>query len=664
MRKMKKSVIWTAVLIAVALILAAVYLIGPVRENAPVATETTAAAEPMNAVRVKNADELLAAIAPDTEIILEVGTYILSEADNYGEFISEYCRWEERYDGYELTVSGVENLTLRGSGADVTVLETDPRYADVISLEYCDNVLLEDVTLGHTRDRGECGGGVINLLAVRNMTMNRLGIFGCGVVGVQADGCSGITVTDSDIYECSSSAVGLYGCKDVTIYGCRVYDIGEEAYGGYTFFDIQGSSGVFIENNRLSDSTLNNLLSVTFSNVLLKNNLFENNRPREAAFSGSNINITMEDNRFEGNTIRNWYSYEPIAKDADGKILTEADLEALYRTQAEENHQPRQEIHVSSVDEFLAAIGPDTEIILDAAVYDLSTATGYGVSESDYYCWEDIFDGPGLVIRNVSNLTIRSNDGRHTEHTIEAVPRYADVLQFRACSDITVSGFTAGHTQEQGSCTGGVLEFCDSDRITVDNCGLFGCGILGVQADNCSNVVVQNSTIYECSQGGIEMHNVDGIVIEGTSFRDIGGRYVIRLNNCKNAMVDGMEVLLKEAGTYEASTVEQEKTFALQAAVNDFANSYLYNDREYLQIYLAAGYEPEPWVSEYECLNLRWVEITYDHVKALLREGSAVFEVPFQEWNGDWVEENDLRYLRITVVEEEGRFLVSNCQEG
>ena len=95
---------------------------------------------------------------------------------------------------------------------------------------------------------------------------------------------------------------------------------------------------------------------------------------------------------------------------------------------------------------------------------------------------------------------------------------------------------------------------------------------------------------------------------------------------------------------------------------NDFANSYLNNDREYMQIYLAEGYEPELWPSEYECRNLYWFEITYDHVKALQEAGSVVYEVPFQEWNGDWVDVNDIRYLQITVIEEDGIFKVSNCQ--
>lgn len=679
MQQRKEPGFWIGLLAVIAVVFTVVCLMTSQREvsavsppeveiTMPTAEEWTAemampTAGERTVITVKNADEFLAAIGPNTEIRMEPGNYILSESESYGKTISDYCIWEERFDGYELRICNVVDLTIRGSGAHVTTLETDPRYANVMSLAHCSNVVLEDFTAGHTRDRGECGGGVIDLSNCNAITMNRMGLFGCGVVGVTADGCSGITLTDSDIYECSSSAVGMYNCSDVVIFGCRIRDIGDEQYGGYTFFDIQDCTGVFIENNQLSDSSLSSLVSVAQSKVLLKNNLFERNRPQSGAFSGSRVSITLDGNRFENNTIRNWYSNAEAAQDTDGKTLTETDLNCLYGTESESIATPQLEVHVSTVDELIAAIGPDRDIILDAAVYDLSTATGYGTSENEYYCWEDIFDGPGLVIRNVSNMTIRSNDGKFTEHTIEAVPRYADVLQFRACSNITISGFTAGHTKEPGSCTGGVLEFQDSDGITVDTCGLFGCGILGVQAENCGNVIVQNSTIYECSQGGIDMRNVDGIVIEGTSFRDIGGRNIIRLASCRNAMVDGNMVLMGEYGYYEATSVEQEATLALERAVNDFANSYLNGDREYMQIYLASGYEPQPWVTDYEFSNLYWLEVRYDHVQTIREKGSVTMEVPFKEWNGEWADEQDVRYLLVTIIEENGIFKVSDCRE-
>lgn len=655
----RKPSFWISLLGVIAILFVAVCLVtSPAEEAAPM-EETTEATEPVTVVNVKNPDELLAAIAPNTEIILEPGTYILSEAAGYGTIGNEYYTWTQVYDGYELTLTGVENLTIRGSGLHVTVLETDPRYANVIVMQNCANVVMEDFTAGHTRNRGECGGGVLSLSACNGVSMNRLGLYGCGVVGLMTDGSTDIVLTDSDIYECSSSAAFLMNSHDVTVSGCRIYEIGDVTYGGYTFFDIQACTGILIVNNELSDSTLNCLLSTAVSEVELKNNLFSNNRPQSAAFSGSGQSITMDGNRFEDNTIRNWYAFEETAKDKNGEILTEDALNDLYGTEPTEPSETQLEIHVSTVDEFIAAIGPNKDIVLDSALYDLSTATGYGTSSGDYYYWEDIFDGPGLIIRDVTNMTIRTATGNKDKHTIAAIPRYADVLNFRACSNITLSGFTAGHTKEQGSCAGGVLEFHDCDEITVDSCGLFGCGIRGVETDNCANVTVKNSEIYECSIGGILMRNTKSATVLNTTFRDIGGDSILQFISCSDVVVDEESVIGKAGGSYSIQTEEQRLTGELNAVVNDFSLYYLMNEAEGMAQYTSSGYEPEPWTGSSEAFTM-WFEVTYSHVQALQEAGSMVFEVPFRDSFEDI--DKDPRYLLVTVIEEDGAFKVSNCQ--
>ena len=656
----KKPGFWISLLGVVAILFVAVCLVtSPAKEEVPEAAieETTS----VNVVTVSNADEFLAAIAPNTEIVLEPGTYILSEAANYGKSWPEYYAWREVYDGWQLTLTNVENLTIRGSGSVVTIIETDPRYSEVLALENCSNVTLEDFTAGHTRNRGVCGGGVVELTTCQNITMNRLGLYGCGVIGLSTDGCTGITVNGCDIYECSSSAVWLTQSHDVTVTGCRIYDIGGDEYGGYTFFEIANSSGIVIENNQMSDSDLNHLVVTYSSMVELKNNLFSNNRPQSGAFGGSEVSITMDGNRFEDNAIRNWYAGEVTAKDKNGKPLTEEDLHQLYDPEPEPTQalEPQLEIHVSTVDEFIAAIGPDKDIVLDAELYDLSTATGYGTTSGTYYRWEDIFDGPGLIITNVSNMTIRTATGDRNKHTIAAIPRYADVLNFRACDNITLSGFTAGHTKEPGSCAGGVLEFNDCDTMTVENCGLFGCGILGVQAENCSDITVKNTEIYECSTGGVQLRSVDGVTLDGTTFRDIGGSTVIYMSQCKNAVIDGKEVIGSKISSYQESTREQELAYALNEVVNGFAYSYLAGEEEFMEMYLASGYTPEPWAGDSEAFTM-WFELTYSHVETLQQAGSLVFEVPYRDGWSDI--DQDPLYLLVTVIEEDGAFKVSDCK--
>ena len=239
-----------------------------------------------DAVSVHNVDELLAAIAPDTVIQLESGTYNLSGAKGYGlPSESPYCAWTEKYDGFELMLQNVKNLTIRGSGKVNTTLECDPRSASVINLKNCENVTLEDFTAGHTLELGQCSSGVIYLQNCTGVGMNRLGIYGCGMIGLQAADSKDISLADSDVYDCSSSAAEIISCEDVSISGTRIYRIGSEEYGGYTYFDIGSSRNVTVENCEISDSSLMYLAIVTGSTVQMKGNLFSNNRTQLEAFN-------------------------------------------------------------------------------------------------------------------------------------------------------------------------------------------------------------------------------------------------------------------------------------------------------------------------------------------------------------------------------------------
>lgn len=221
--------------------------------------------------------------------------------------------------------------------------------------------------------------------------------------------------------------------------------------------------------------------------------------------------------------------------------VTEAPTEAFQVTVRPVISGAQAQVHVSTADEFLAAIAPDTEIILDAALIDLSEATGYGEGEGEYYYWHEEFDGPELYITGVSNLTIRGGGNDRTANVLSAVPRYADVLSFENCSNIYVTGFTAGHTKEPGSCAGGVLHFWNSQDILVENCGLYGCGIVGVQGDSSRNMQIIGNDIYECSTGGVYFSNCDDVNVDGNTFRDLGGPD-FRVYGCGTITCNGEKV--------------------------------------------------------------------------------------------------------------------------
>ena len=505
-----------------------------------VPAETTAAAEAEGVYTVSNVDDFIAAIGPDREIRLEPGTYDLSTASTYaGETGNEWCFWDEVYDGYELVIQLTNNLTITGAGKGVTILSAGPRYAQVLRLNSCHNVSMTGFTAGHTKEPGACVGGVICLEYDRGVSIRDVGLYGCGVTGVSADNCTDLTVANSDIYECSYNGIQVLNSTGVNVVNCRLYDLGKtEEWEADAIFSLDSSSDITISDCEIYDNLSQYFVrSSGVDEVVLKNNVFQGNWAQESAFGTFGDFVTLDGNTFEDCWVYRWFSDGCGVVDPEGNTITEDMMNGLIPEETVPDG-PKTTVTVTNADEFLAAIGPNTEIVIDAETIDFSTAKDYGGGPKKYYRWEDIYDGPALVIAGADNLTIRSKDGKTKNHTISAVPRYANVLTFINCDNLVLSGFTAGHTKEPGVCVGGVLRFQNCTMISVDNCGLFGCGTLGVDAEACTSITLRSSEIYECSNGGVQMLDTTGITIEKCTFRDLGGNNLM-LSGCSDVTVDG-----------------------------------------------------------------------------------------------------------------------------
>ncbi len=510
-------------------------------------TEVTSFTEPVQegSKVITTVDELLAAIRPGAEIILGEGEFRLDTASDYGQRKGPWYIWNDLGLGnYELQIQYVEGLTIRGAGKGKTSLITAPRSANVLSFVDSEHVTLADMTLGHTEMAEACEGGVIRLTSVEDMKLEGLGLYGCGTLGVMAYEAENLMMTDCEIYECSAGAVHLSLCEDVTIRKSSIHSIGEEMP-AQQLFAIWGGEEITISDCEISDNYVQNLMILdSMEAVVLRNNRFVSNRVSEAAFFFYSRGAVLDGNTFEDMQLRNWYvrgSQTAVDASGDPVFFEDPVQETMAITPGEPvpvSTGEQKTVKVKDVEAFLKAIAPDTCITLDTSLLDFSQARSYKTAQklfeehpqdsivypedSDYYYWENNYDGPSLVIRNVTNLTIQGKSDDRTKCTLSAVPRYADVLTFENCSAITLSGFTAGHTVEPGLCDGGVFKLENSENILIDNCGMYGCGTEGVFGDSSRNIQIVNSEIYECSYSGIVLNRCDTVAISATLIRDIG----------------------------------------------------------------------------------------------------------------------------------------------
>ncbi|MBR4157292.1 MAG: hypothetical protein IKR07_00090 [Oscillospiraceae bacterium] len=191
---------------------------------------------------------------------------------------------------------------------------------------------------------------------------------------------------------------------------------------------------------------------------------------------------------------------------------------------------------VSSTKELIDAIAPDTAILVEPGYYNLSEYLQAAWEDSgEEWNWlqslpyvevETYFDGVGLVIENADGLSIfgRGNTAE-TELVIE--PRYADVIRFQYCDELSLSRLTLGHT-ETGECVGSVLRFDLCSEVDLNAMDLYGCGVNGIYADNTCDLRVRDSVIRDCSYGPIDLTYISGVwlfedcVMSGSS----GGAFI------------------------------------------------------------------------------------------------------------------------------------------
>ncbi len=188
-----------------------------------------------NHVYVYDMEGLIDAIAPNTTITIEAGEHNLSDYLNeiwneYGESWNdthEYVKLEEVFDGVQMSIEKVSNLTIKGvdprkvehngeadseiPGSNVeTSIVIDPRYAAIFTFNYCSNITIADLKIGHT-ERGECVGNVCDFYMTRGIVFANTDIYGCGVYGIGMEYNSGdLCVFDSNIHDCSYGPILTY----------------------------------------------------------------------------------------------------------------------------------------------------------------------------------------------------------------------------------------------------------------------------------------------------------------------------------------------------------------------------------------------------------------------------------------------------------------------
>ena len=196
---------------------------------------------------VSDAAELLEAIGSHRTVFLKPGTYDLTgwieEATRYDGPGNPAIALEEVFDGWEIRVKNVEDLTLCAlDPSQKTELTVSPRYADVLGFDGCDRIALRGLTLGHTPEPGECVGAVLEFRDCGSVSLSALELYGCGTWGVCTESVESLLLEGSRIYDCSYGLLALSRTADALAVGCDL----ETRYDGLAALDISESRAEFL----------------------------------------------------------------------------------------------------------------------------------------------------------------------------------------------------------------------------------------------------------------------------------------------------------------------------------------------------------------------------------------------------------------------------------
>ncbi len=190
---------------------------------------------------------------------------------------------------------------------------------------------------------------------------------------------------------------------------------------------------------------------------------------------------------------------------------------------------PDDSIHVDNVADFLEAIKPGAKITIEPGLYNLELdkiweEQGEAWNEAhEYLELVDSFDGRELWIKNCDDLKISGGGDNFKETEIVVMPRYAAVMHFEKCKNVTVENMTMGHT-DTGECTGNVIDLYGCKNVEINNMDIYGCGVYGLGLWNgCADITVNNSVIRDCYYGPFEFNKGKGaLTFNECTLRDCG----------------------------------------------------------------------------------------------------------------------------------------------
>lgn len=224
------------------------------------------------------------------------------------------------------------NLALIGGG-DVRFSGYRPD-ANILTLQYCTNILIHNITLSHLRrtERDSCTGDVISVRESEDISIYDCDLNGSGIVGVRLKNVSNIFMFGNTFHENSSWALHAWDSESITLMNNLLFQNGGVVFNnGFQYtndLSDKNPSGVFMKGNViLSNRTHTNIAVLALGNIqsIVKN--IEVNSPQSPELLDLNQDITYiypgGDWQKTVNSVKSYSTIEFTPGDYYGNIVLE-----------------------------------------------------------------------------------------------------------------------------------------------------------------------------------------------------------------------------------------------------------------------------------------------------------------------------------------------------
>ncbi|MBR1441871.1 MAG: right-handed parallel beta-helix repeat-containing protein, partial [Lachnospiraceae bacterium] len=455
-------------------------------------------------------------------------------------------------DGMELVLQNMTGICIRGAKDKKTEIVVEPRYAEVLTFLCCEDIRLENLTIGHTVEEGYCSGGVLYFDFCDQIDLDQVELYGCGTYGIIGNSTTNLTVWDSNIHNCTYGIIDLAYCSNVTF-----VDTVMERCKDLTMIDLNCSC-VRFEGCSFRDNKGDQFVGNYFGNSVI----------------------------FENCSFDKWEakSLSMLEPGASGIIIAD-------NCEFSGSKVPQTATYVSNVKELVEAIKPDAVIRLKRGNYNISEYISAAMADngghiSDYVSIEEVYDGYELHIEGVDNLSIigGGNDPQVTKLLVD--PRYATTMTFEECTDLYLSGMMMGHTNGDGFCSGNVINLIECTNVTLHEMDLFGCGATGLDADEISSLAMYDSVIHDCSDNPVCFYDTKGrFVFVSCTFLNCNGSLILDQNGTDYSFI-------------RCTFGEMESDIAYADPDTVSLNNCIFNVEEDFDYYEDYGYDWEESVDE------------------------------------------------------------------